>query len=101
VAKRADRRWRDWRIDETSGRSIRPDDKRGRPERRKKREARSGWWWTLAVREAECGTCGKQLVRQKIAYHHQTKQILCPECAQAECISELCQPSRKLLEVGS
>jgi ribosomal protein S27E len=101
VAKRDHQRWRDWRIDEASGRSIRADDKRGRPGKPKKQRARNGWWWTLAAREAECKGCGKQLLNQKVAYHHQTREILCPDCAQAQCVSEMCQPSRRLLKVGS
>ncbi|HWB69052.1 MAG TPA: hypothetical protein VG518_03670 [Solirubrobacterales bacterium] len=105
MAKSDRHRWWDWRISDTSGQSIRADDNRGQ-ERQKipkgKRRAGNGWWWTLSAREAECKGCGKHLMAQeKIAYNHQSRKIFCPDCAQAECISEMCKPSRKLLRVGS
>jgi len=101
VAKSELRRWQDWRINETSGRSIRADDKRGRRGKGRKSGSSSGWWWTLAAREAECKKCGRQLLQEKIAYRHQAREILCPECARDECVAEMCQPSRKLLRVDS
>jgi hypothetical protein len=101
VAKSDRQRWRDWRINETSGRSIRADDRRGRLDKGKKSGPGSGWWWTLAAREAECKRCGKQLLHQKMAYSYRTKETLCPDCAQEACVSELCQPSQRLLKVGS
>ena len=103
MAKNASYRWRDWRINTTSGQSIRADDKRGLGDREsEERGARNGWWWTLSARETDCKNCGKHLLAdEKIAYHHQTRKIFCPDCAQAERVSEMCKPSRKLLTIGS
>ncbi|MGB7589047.1 MAG: hypothetical protein WBM00_10100 [Solirubrobacterales bacterium] len=102
MARRDYRRWRDWRINDTSGQSIRLDDERGRKGQGKQRGARNGWWWTLAARETHCGSCGELLLRnEKIAYHHQTRMIFCPDCARAERVAELCKPSRKVLKIGS
>jgi ribosomal protein S27E len=103
MARTESRRWRDWRVSDASGKSIRTDDNRSSGARTsKKRRARNGWWWTLSGREVDCHGCGKHLLaREKIAYNHQTRKIFCPDCARAECVSEMCKPSRKLLAVSS
>lgn len=77
------------------------DDKGGRRGKDEKSGSKSGWWWTLAARDAECKKCGKQLLNQKIAYRYYTREILCPDCAQEESVAEMCQPSRKMQKVGS
>lgn len=103
MAKRDNRRWRDWRVSDASGQSIRTDDSRPQPAPRAsgKRKARNGWWWTLSGREVDCHSCGKHLLaREKIAYNHQTRKIFCPSCAIEESVSEMCKPSRKLLAVS-
>ncbi|MEX2107466.1 MAG: hypothetical protein WD827_01110 [Solirubrobacterales bacterium] len=61
-----------------------------------------GWWWTLSKHETNCMSCGVHLLAQeKIAYHHKKGKIFCPDCAQAKQVSEMCEPSRKLLKIGS
>jgi predicted RNA-binding Zn-ribbon protein involved in translation (DUF1610 family) len=95
MAKNATYRWRDWRVNEKSGQSIRLDDKRGLDKRKKR--IGNGWWWTLAGRMGHCNSCGKRLMpRDKIAYNQGNRKIYCPNCARTECVADICKPSRKL-----
>lgn len=108
MAKNDRHRWWDWRVNVSSGESIRsrekpmrPAEKRGQSKDRKRR-AGNGWWWTLAWRKTGCDNCGKWIsLHDKVAYNHQTKQVYCPKCAMAECIADKCRLSRKLRKVGS
>jgi hypothetical protein len=101
MARNDRHRWWDWRINLDSGESIRSDDKRA-PTLDDQRLAGQGWWWTLAWRNMGCQGCLKWIaVDAKIAYNHQTKQVYCPACAEAEGIAEHCELSRRLLRVGT
>src|SRR5512146_3189810 len=103
---RSDRhRWWDWRVNVTSGESIRTDDKRGSSagsDRERRQTAGEDWWWTLAWRKTSCQGCGRWIsLHDKVAYNHRSKRLYCPACAQTQGIDAKCRPSRKLLRVGS
>jgi hypothetical protein len=102
MAKNATYRWRDWRINEKSGQSIRADDKQSkRSYGNQKKRIGNGWWWTLARRVAHCNSCTKRLApRDKIAYNHGSRKIFCPNCARVQCVAAMCKPSKSLQRVG-
>ena len=114
MAKRDSRRWRDWRVNQMSGESIRADDMRARrrlmetkepqqeqeqatQEQATKKSPGQGWWWIPVGREGKCDGCEKELQPpQKVAYGYGRRKVYCPDCAQKEGIATECQPSRKL-----
>lgn len=100
MAKTDRHRWWDWRINLTSGESIRADDK-GEPQKDDRRRAGKGWWWTLAWRKMSCQICGRWISRDdKVAYNHHRRQVYCPKCAEAAGVAEHCVLSRKVRRVG-
>jgi predicted RNA-binding Zn-ribbon protein involved in translation (DUF1610 family) len=49
-----------------------------------------------------CQGCLKWIsLDAKIAYNHQSRQVYCPTCAEAEGVAERCELSRKVRQVGS
>jgi hypothetical protein len=103
VSRSASRRWWDWRVDASSGQSIRVDDERGQGQEPGKPKAHrpSDWWWTLIGQESDCDGCGKRMPpRQKVAYQRGTKKIFCSECARDVCVSTLSMPAAERSGVG-
>lgn len=100
MAKKDNQRWWDWRVSPVSGRSIRSDDKRGlRREGKKERQKGRGWWWTMLGKDAPCRNCQRELSPpQKVAYHHPTRKVYCPDCAQEERVAAQCKLSKRLQE---
>jgi hypothetical protein len=107
MARRASRRWRDWRVDE-SGRSIRSTTEReatakskrkSKPKRAKKGPMPSQWWEAFAPKGCVCDECGEAVPPGELtAYRHHPRRSVCVGCAKQIGIAERCKPSRKVRE---